>query len=133
MVNCYSLKELDDSIRFLLANSYEAIKAKEIVPNTYNLGLIRDMNLDIDVLDKFQMQKRFRYYFIFKPESEGKTICLTFNPECNTNTQVPVKLETGVIKCSTLQVAITQLKGRNLESIKHIDTEQGDMNYYDLS
>lgn len=133
LVNCYSLKELDESIQFLFEKNYELIDAKEIVPNTFNLGLIKDIHVEKGTLKNLQLQKRFRYYFMFKPEEQGKSICITFNPECNVKSQVPVKLDSGVIKCSTLQVAISKLKGRNLESIKQIATEQGAMNYYELS
>ncbi len=132
LVNCYSLKELNDSIKFLIKTGYTIAKSKEIVPNDYNLGLVRDMNLDDKTITNLKMQKRFRYYFLFTANTKKRPLCLTFNPECNNNVQIPVKLETGVIRCSTLQVAIEKLKGRDLESIKHLNTEQGMMNYYDL-
>lgn len=133
LVNCYSLKELEDSIMYLHSKDYKPIKSKEIVPNTFDLGLVRKIELDMDNLYGINLQKRFRYYFMFEAAGgKDKTICLTYNPECNLKKQISVKLESGVIKCTTLQVVLDVLKGRNMKSLKQIDTEQGKYNYYEL-
>lgn len=133
LVNCYTLGELEGSIRYLVSKGYVIDKAKEIIPNDYDLGLTRDMPLSIDNMDNLGISKRFRYYFMLKPKIKtDKIFCLTYNPECSMQGQTPVKLETGVIKCTTLQVVFDKLKDRTLDPIKEVHTEHGEMHYYNI-
>lgn len=133
LVNCYTLDELEGSIKYLVGKKYIIDKAKEIIPNDYDLGLTRDMPLTIDNMENLGISKRFRYYFMLKPTVKSdKSFCLTYNPECSTQGQIPVKLETGVIKCTTLQVVFDKLKGRKVDPIKKLHTEHGEMQYYNI-
>lgn len=133
LVNCYTLDELEGSIKYLTSQGYEISKAKEIIPNDYSLGLVRDLPLTVDNMQNLGVSPRFRYYFMLESSNDSdKTFCLTYNPECSRQQAVCVKLETGVIKCSTLQVVFDKLKNRKVSPIKKVHTEHGEMQYYNI-
>lgn len=133
LVNCYTLEELEGSIHYLSNLKYSVEQAKEIIPNNYNLGLIRDLPINPINMDNLGISKRFRYYFMLKPsKATEKSFCITYNPECYAQRQTPVKLDTGIIKCTTLQVLFEKIRDRQFEPIKRISTEHGEMYYYNM-
>lgn len=132
LVHCYTLKELIESLKHLLDNGLIIKFAREIIPNDYDLGLVRNLEINKSVLDSNTniFVKRFRYYFILSNKDESRTLCLTFNPETNLLKYINVKMPDNIVRCTTFQAAMENLKYRELEKVRTCDTDGGKYTYY---
>lgn len=136
LVNCYTKKEFMYLLRNLTKDGKD-ILVKEVIINNQNLGIVRELEGNLDLIE-MKLYKRFRYYSFVKLEKSY--LCLTFNPESNLLRELTVKLEKGVISCSTLQTSEEELRQKYPEYIKlkdlvinkEVETDIGNIRFYNL-
>lgn len=132
LYNAYTIKEFR-SILELHKQKSNTIKLREIIPNNYGIGLVREVGFDNTPIEELlsNVFKQFKYYCIINVV-EGRDIIVTYNPEAVNMKKVKLKLKNGmIVKCTTLQAGQNKQK-QEYEVISCSESEDGKLIIYDI-
>ena len=132
LIHCYSLKELVKIVKLFSKQGYELNISREIIPNNYNLGIVREIYVTKEKLnDTTLFSKKYRYYmFMTKGES---SIALTYNPEISDLASVKqAKILVGKDEVAHCQILQTITAQRDIEKEKEVKDTIGTYTVYNV-
>jgi len=136
LVHSYTLNEFK-GLLCKFKNEGNDITLKEIIPNTYGLGLVREVGFKNSTVDELlsEVTKKFRYYAIVKSKDRKHNFFMTYNPNIKSLKTVKLKISQSItsVRCTTIQT------GDNFEDIERLfecvdrkENEKGTIIIYDI-
>lgn len=114
LIHSYTIKEFKELLQKYKGEGFQ-VNLKEIIPNTYGIGLIREVGFENSTVEELlkTITKKFRYYAIIRTGDYSKSIIITYNPDLKSLEKVKIKMnKDAFVSCTTMQT------GENLDKIK---------------
>lgn len=128
--HCYNSEELCNIIGKLKSYQHSEFTAREVIPTTYSLGIIRDREFNPENISSLVegVYVKYRYYIFHKGFINGKevTSVITYNPEVTDLSNSSVKLTEALrINCGVMQIGDVKELSRVLEVKQVIPEDEG--------
>jgi len=132
LIHCYNLKELQKITKLFAEQGYKMKVSREIIPNNYNLGIIREIYLDESKLNKKGIfSKKYRYYIFMTRDDVN--LALTYNPEIVDLDKVKqAKIVVGKDEVAHCQILQTITAKRDIEKEKEVKDVIGTYTVYNI-
>lgn len=132
LIHCYSLKELKKIVKLFINQGYAMTASREIIPNNYNLGIVREVYINQSNLENKNMfYKKYRYYIFM--EKDGVNLALTYNPEISDLKKVKqAKIVVGKDEVAHCQILQTIVAKRDIEKEREVKDILGTYTVYNV-
>lgn len=132
LIHCYSLKELTKILELFRKQGYSTEISREIIPNNYNLGIIREVYIKEEGLENSKMfSKKYRYYIFMTKDDQS--LALTYNPQISDLQSVKqAKILVGENEVAHCQILQTVTAQRDIKIEKEVKDTLGTYTIYQI-
>lgn len=134
LLHAYTYNEFKTLLKKYKSDNKQ-IKLREIIPNNYGVGLVREVGFAETSLDELlaSIMKKFKYYTIVLDEKTDDCFLITYNPDIKNLKKIKLKLkEDTSVNCTTVQAGKNIDIKREFEMLSNIESEDGTLIVYDI-